>query len=314
MLKILIADEINDEAINFLEKKGFKTIVKTGLNEEQLIKELETCVGLVVRSKTKVNKNVIEKSKHLKVIGRAGIGVDNIDLEAASKNKKIVMNTPFGNSVSAAEHTIALMLSTARQIPYADKSTHEGKWEKSNIKGVEVADKILGIIGYGNIGSIVANRALGLHLKVIVFDPFLLSEKADAVGIKKVELNDLFKYSDFISLHTPLNKETKNIISSESFTKMKKGVRIINCARGGLIDEMALKENLESGHVASAALDVFSNEPPKNSLLLGTKNIILTPHIGASTVEAQEKVAIQIAIQISDFFTTGETSNVVNKI
>lgn len=314
MLKILIADKINDEAVSIFEANGLKAVVKTELNEEQLIKELETCVGLVVRSKTKVSKNVIEKSKNLKIIGRAGIGVDNIDLEAANKNKKIVMNTPFGNSVSAAEHTIGLILSTARQIPYADKSTHGGNWEKSKIEGVEVADKTLGIIGYGNIGSIVANRALGLHLKVIVYDPYLQNEKADAVGVNKVDLEDLFKYSDFITLHTPFNEETKNIIDAESFTKMKKGVRIINCARGGLIDEVALKENLENGNVASAALDVFYTEPPINSPLLGTKNLILTPHIGASTIEAQEKVAVQIAIQISDFFTLGKISNEVNKV
>jgi D-3-phosphoglycerate dehydrogenase len=312
MFKVLIADKMSDEAVKIFTDNGIETVVKTGLSEEELIKELETCDGLVVRSATKPNKNIIEKSKRLKVIGRAGIGVDNVDLEAATNNGKVVMNTPFGNSITTAEHAITLILSTARQIPFADKTTHEGKWEKSSIKGVEVTGKILGIIGCGNIGAIVANRALGLQFKVIVFDPFLQDEKAKTMGVEKVELEELFKRSDFITLHTPLNEKTKNIISKDAFKKMKKGVRIVNCARGGLIDEDALKENLESGHVASAALDVFVNEPPKGSSLLGTKNLILTPHLGASTTEAQEKVALQIAEQISDFLKTGAITNAVN--
>ena len=312
MFKVLIADKMSDEAVKIFTDNGIETVVKTGLSEEELIKELETCDGLVVRSATKPNKNIIEKSKRLKVIGRAGIGVDNVDLEAATNNGKVVMNTPFGNSITTAEHAITLILSTARQIPFADKTTHEGKWEKSSIKGVEVTGKILGIIGCGNIGAIVANRALGLQFKVIVFDPFLQDEKAKTMGVEKVELDELFKRSDFITLHTPLTEKTKNIINKDAFKKMKKGVRIVNCARGGLVDEDALKENLESGHVASAALDVFINEPPKGSSLLGTKNLILTPHLGASTTEAQEKVALQIAEQISDFLKTGAITNAVN--
>ncbi len=312
MYKVLIADKMSDEAVKIFTDNGIETVVKTGLSEEELIKELETCDGLVVRSATKPNKNIIEKSKRLKVIGRAGIGVDNVDLEAATNNGKVVMNTPFGNSITTAEHAITLILSTARQIPFADKTTHEGKWEKSSIKGVEVTGKILGIIGCGNIGAIVANRALGLQFKVIVFDPFLQDEKAKTMGVEKVELEELFRRSDFITLHTPLTEKTKNIISKDAFKKMKKGVRIVNCARGGLVDEDALKENLESGHVASAALDVFINEPPKGSSLLGTKNLILTPHLGASTTEAQEKVALQIAEQISDFLKTGAITNAVN--
>jgi len=312
MFKVLIADKLSDEAVKIFKDNGIETVVKTGLGEEDLIKELETCDGLVVRSATKPNKNIIEKSKRLKVIGRAGIGVDNIDLEAATNNGKVVMNTPFGNSITTAEHAISLILSTARQIPYADKTTHEGKWEKSAIKGVEITGKVLGVIGCGNIGSIVANRALGLHFKVIVFDPFLQDEKANEMGVEKVELQDLFKRSDFITLHTPLTEKTKNIINQDAFAMMKKGVRIVNCARGGLVDEDALKENLESGHVASAALDVFVNEPPKDSPLLGTKNLILTPHLGASTTEAQEKVALQIAEQISDYLKTGAITNAVN--
>ena len=312
MYKVLIADKLSEEAVSIFKENGIEAVVKIGLGEEELIKELETCDGLVVRSATKPNKNIIEKSKRLKVIGRAGIGVDNIDLEAATNNGKVVMNTPFGNSITTAEHAITLILSTARQIPFADKTTHEGKWEKSSIKGVEVTGKTLGVIGCGNIGSIVANRALGLHFKVIVFDPFLQDERAKDMGVEKVELNDLFKRSDFITLHTPLTEKTKNIINKDSFKLMKKGIRIVNCARGGLIDEEALKENLESGHVASAALDVFVNEPPKDSPLLGTKNLIMTPHLGASTTEAQEKVALQVAEQISDYLKTGAITNAVN--
>jgi D-3-phosphoglycerate dehydrogenase len=312
MYKVLIADKLSKEAVNIFSKNEIQSIVKTGLDVKSLIKELKNCDGLVVRSTTKVTKEIIEVSEKLSVIGRAGIGVDNINIKAATDNGKIVMNAPFGNSITTAEHTITLILCTARQIPYADRTTHEGKWEKSLIKGIEVSGKILGIIGCGNIGSIVAERALGLHFKVIAYDPFLQDKKAKEIGVEKVDLKELFKKSDFITLHTPLNEKTKNIINKESFKMMKKGIRIINCARGGLIDEIALKENLESEHVASAALDVFVEEPPKNNPLLGTKNLILTPHLGAATAEAQEKVAVQIAEQISNYLKTGEISNAVN--
>jgi D-3-phosphoglycerate dehydrogenase len=312
MFKVLIADKLSDEAVKIFSDNGIEAIVKNGLDETALIEALQDCDGLVVRSATKATKKVIESCQKLKVIGRAGIGVDNVDLEAATSNGKVVMNTPFGNSVTTAEHAITLILSTARQIPYASQTTHEGKWEKSSIKGIEVTGKYLGIIGCGNIGTIVAQRALGLQFKVLAFDPFLQDKKAEELGLEKVSLEDLFKRSDFITLHTPLTEKTKNIIGKDSFKKMKKGVRIINCARGGLVDEDALKENLESGHVASAALDVFVNEPPKGSSLLGTKNLILTPHLGASTTEAQEKVALQIAEQISDYLKTGAIMNAVN--
>ena len=312
MFKVLIADKLSEEAVRIFSDNGIEAIVKNGLDENALIEALQDCDGLVVRSATKATKKVIESCQKLKVIGRAGIGVDNVDLEAATNNGKVVMNTPFGNSITTAEHAITLILSTARQIPYASQTTHEGKWEKSSIKGIEVTGKYLGVIGCGNIGSIVAQRALGLHFKVLAFDPFLQEEKAKEMGVEKVSLDELFKRSDFITLHTPLTEKTKNIIGKDSFAKMKKGVRIINCARGGLVDEDALKENLENGHVASAALDVFVNEPPKGSSLLGTKNLILTPHLGASTTEAQEKVALQIAEQISDYLKTGAILNAVN--
>ena len=312
MFKVLIADKLSAEAVRIFTDNGIEAIVKNGLDEAALIKELQECDGLVVRSATKATKKVIESCAKLKVIGRAGIGVDNVDLEAATSNGKVVMNTPFGNSITTAEHAITLILSTARQIPFASQTTHEGKWEKSSIKGIEVTGKYLGIIGCGNIGTIVAQRALGLQFKVLAFDPFLQDKKAEELGVEKVSLDDLFKRSDFITLHTPLTEKTKNIIGKDSFPKMKKGVRIVNCARGGLVDEDALKENLDSGHVASAALDVFVNEPPTGSSLLGTKNLILTPHLGASTTEAQEKVSLQIAEQISDFLKTGAIMNAVN--
>ena len=223
MYKVLIADKLSEEAVKIFLDNGIETVVKTGLSEDELIKELETCDGLLVRSATKPNKKIIEKSKRLKVIGRAGIGVDNIDLDAAANNGKVVMNTPFGNSITTAEHAITLLLSTARQIPYADKTSHEGKWEKSSIKGVEVTGKILGVIGCGNIGSIVVDRALGLKFKVIVFDPFLQNEKAKEMGVEKVELKDLFERSDFITIHTPLTEKTKNIIDSDAFKEYEKG-------------------------------------------------------------------------------------------
>ncbi len=312
MFRVLIADKLSEEAVRIFTDNGIEAIVKNGLDETALIKELQDCDGLVVRSATKATKKVIESCPKLKIIGRAGIGVDNVDLEAATSNGKVVMNTPFGNSITTAEHAITLILSTARQIPYASQTTHEGKWEKSTIKGIEVTGKYLGIIGCGNIGAIVAQRALGLQFKVLAFDPFLQDKKAEELGVEKVSLDDLFKRSDFITLHTPLTEKTKNIIGKDSFPKMKKGVRIINCARGGLVDEDALKANLDSGHVASAALDVFVNEPPVGSSLLGTKNLILTPHLGASTTEAQEKVSLQIAEQISDYLKTGAIMNAVN--
>lgn len=312
MYKVLITDKISKKALKIFKKNGIKAIEKIGLNEEEIIKELKGVQGIVIRSQTKINKNIILKSKSLKVIGRAGIGVDNIDIEAAKNNKIVILNTPFGNSISAAEHTIALILSLARQIPYVNKITHEGKWEKSKLVGVEVSEKTLGIIGFGNIGSLVASKALGLNLKVIVYDPFLQFEKAKLMNVEKVKLNELFQNSDFISLHTPLTEKTKNIINKNSFKLMKKGIRIINCARGGLIEELALKKNLENGHVAGAALDVYNHEPiNKNNPLLGTKNLILTPHIGASTEEAQERVGLQIAEQISEFLITGKVINSV---
>ena len=246
------------------------------------------------------------------MVGRAGIGVDNVDIKAATVKGIIVMNTPFGNSITTAEHAITLMLALARQIPTADRSTQAGKWEKSKFMGVEITAKTLGVIGCGNIGAIVAERALGLKMKVIAFDPFLTEERALTLGVTKVELDELLRRADFITLHTPLTDKTRNILNAQALAKTKAGVRIINCARGGLIDEAALLAALDSGHVAGAALDVFLVEPAKVNPLFGHPNVICTPHLGAATVEAQENVALQVAEQMSDYLLTGAITNAIN--
>jgi D-3-phosphoglycerate dehydrogenase len=268
--------------------------------------------GLAVRSATKVTSKVLEQARNLKVIGRAGIGVDNVDIPAATARGIIVMNTPFGNSITTAEHAISLMLALARQIPEADASTRAGKWEKNKFMGVEIFGKTLGVIGCGNIGSIVADRATGLRMKVVAFDPFLSQERADDLGVEKVEIDQLFRRADFITLHTPLTDKTRNIISAGAIKNMKKGVRIINCARGGLVDEAALYEALKSGQVAGAAFDVFVTEPATENPLFHLPNVVCTPHLGAATSEAQENVALQIAEQMSDYLLRGAITNAIN--
>ncbi len=265
-----------------------------------------------MRSAAKVTADVIAAARELKVIGRAGIGVDNIDVRAATARGIIVMNTPFGNSITTAEHAISLMLALARQIPAADRSTQEGRWEKSRFIGVELFGKTLGVIGCGNVGTIAADRGLGLKMKVIAYDPFLSEERAVAIGVEKVDLAELLANADFITLHTPLTDKTRNILSREALAACKRGVRIVNCARGGLIDEVALAEALKSGQVAGAALDVFEVEPAKQNVLFGIDNVICTPHLGASTTEAQEKVALQIAEQMADYLLRGAITNAVN--
>jgi D-3-phosphoglycerate dehydrogenase len=266
-----------------------------------------------VRSSTKVNAAIMDAAlPRLKAIGRAGIGVDTIDVPAASARGIVVMNTPFGNSITTAEHAIAMLFALAREIPQADQSTQSGKWEKNRFMGVELAGKTLGLIGCGNIGSIVADRAHGLKMKVVAYDPFLSPERAVELGVEKVELDELLARADFITLHTPLTDQTRGILSREALAKTKAGVRIVNCARGGLIDETALKEGLESGHIAGAALDVFVQEPAKDNALFGTPGLICTPHLGASTTEAQVNVAIQIAEQMSDYLLLGGITNAVN--
>ncbi|MFZ2467975.1 MAG: phosphoglycerate dehydrogenase, partial [Parvibaculum sedimenti] len=312
MPKVLISDKLSPAAVQIFKDRGIEVDVKTGLDKDELIKIIGDYDGLAIRSNTKVTPAVIEAAKNLKVVGRAGIGVDNVDLPAATAKGIIVMNTPFGNSITTAEHAIAMMFALARDIPQANASTHAGKWEKSKFMGVEVTAKTLGIIGCGNIGSIVAERGIGLKMKVIAFDPFLTAERAADLGVEKVELDELLKRADFITLHTPMTPQTKNILNAANLAKTKKGVRIINCARGGLIVEADLKAAIESGHVAGAALDVFEEEPAKTNILFGMEQIVATPHLGASTNEAQENVALQVAEQMSDYLLDGAITNSVN--
>ena len=312
MPKVLISDKMDPRAAQIFRERGVEVDEITGKTKDELIAMIGDYDGLAIRSSTKVTKDVIAAAKNLKVIGRAGIGVDNVDIPAASAAGIVVMNTPFGNSITTAEHAIALMFALARDLPEADRSTQAGKWEKNRFMGVEVTSKTLGLIGAGNIGSIVADRALGLRMKVVAYDPFLTPERALELGIEKVTLDELLARADFITLHTPLTDSTRNILSRENLTKTKKGVRIINCARGGLIDEAALKDALDSGHVAGAALDVFVTEPASESPLFGTPGFISTPHLGASTTEAQVNVAIQVAEQMADFLITGGVTNALN--
>ncbi|MFV0431466.1 MAG: phosphoglycerate dehydrogenase [Alphaproteobacteria bacterium] len=312
MPKVLIADKMSPLAEGVFKSRKIDVDVITGLSNDELAEKIKDYDGLVVRSSSSATAKVIENAPNLKVVGRAGIGVDNIDIPAASKHGVVVMNTPFGNSITTAEHAIAMMMALSRKIPQANTSTHGGKWEKSKFMGVELMGKTLGVIGCGNIGSIAADRALGLKMKVVGYDPFLTLERAEKLGIEKVELDELFARADFITLHTPKTDKTAGILNKEAFAKMKDGVRIINCARGGLVIEADLKEALESGKVAAAALDVFEVEPAKENPLFGMENVIVTPHLGASTSEAQEKVAVQIAEQIADYLLTGAVTNALN--
>jgi len=314
MPKVLISDALSPAAVQIFKDRGIEVDFQPALgkDKEKLAEIIGNYDGLAIRSATKVSPKILEKANNLKVIGRAGIGVDNVDIPAATAKGIIVMNTPFGNSITTAEHAISLMLALARQIPEADRSTQAGKWEKNKFMGVEITGKTLGVIGCGNIGSIVADRALGLKMKVIAFDPFLSPERALDLGVEKVELDDLLKRADVITLHTPLTEKTKNIIDATAINKTKKGVRIINCARGGLVDEAALRAALDSGHVAGAAFDVFVTEPATENVLFGHPNVICTPHLGASTSEAQENVALQVAEQMSDYLMTGAITNAVN--
>jgi D-3-phosphoglycerate dehydrogenase / 2-oxoglutarate reductase len=312
MPKVLISDKLSPQAIEIFKDKGVEVDVKTGLSEDELIKIIGEYDGLAIRSATKVNEKVMAAAKNLKVVGRAGIGVDNVDVKAATARGIIVMNTPFGNSVTTAEHAVAMMMALARQIPSANASTHASKWEKNKYMGVELAGKTLGLIGCGNIGSIVADRAQGLKMKVIAFDPFLSVERAASINVEKVELDALLTRADFISLHTPMTDATRHLLGKENLAKCKKGVRIINCARGGLIVEADLKAAIESGHVAGAALDVFEEEPAKDNALFGMEQVVCTPHLGASTSEAQENVAIQVAEQIAEYLTVGTVTNALN--
>ncbi|OWU86124.1 3-phosphoglycerate dehydrogenase [Oceanicola sp. 22II-s10i] len=313
--KVLISDELSDAAVQIFKDRGIEVDFqpKLGKDKEKLLEIIGNYDGLAIRSATKVTDKVLAAATNLKVIGRAGIGVDNVDKDAASKKGVIVMNTPFGNMITTAEHAIAMMFAVARQIPEASASTHAGKWEKSKFMGVELTAKTLGVIGAGNIGGIVCDRARGLKMKVIAYDPFLSQEKADKMGVEKIDdLDDLLKRADFITLHVPLTDQTRNILSRENLEKTKKGVRIINCARGGLVDEEALADLLKSGHVAGAAFDVFSEEPATSNVLFGLPNVVCTPHLGAATTEAQENVALQVAEQMSNYLLDGAVENALN--
>ena len=312
MPKVLIADELSAHAVAIFRQRGVEVDVRTGLKAPELKAAIADYDGLAVRSASKVTAEILAAGPKLKVVGRAGIGVDNIDVPAATQRGVVVMNTPHGNSITTAEHAIAMMFALARQIPAADKSTQAGKWEKSRFMGVELTGKTLGIVGCGNIGSIVAERAHGLKMKVIAFDPYLSDERARDLNVQKVTLDELLARADIITLHTPLTDSTRNLIDAKAIAKTKKGVRIINCARGGLVAEADLKAAIESGHVAGAALDVFLEEPAKQNALFGMEQVITTPHLGASTSEAQENVAVQIAEQMADYLLTGAVSNALN--
>ena len=314
-MKVLISDKLSESAVNVFHDNGISVDFSPELGKSAvgLAEKINQYHGLVIRSNTKVTKEILNKATRLKVIGRAGVGIDNVNLTAASANGIVVMNTPFGNSITTAEHTIAMILSVARQIPDANISTHSGKWEKSKFLGTEIMGKTLGLIGAGNVGSVVASRAIGLKMRVVAFDPFLSSEKAKDLGVIKVDtLVDVLNCSDFVSLHLPMNEKTRNIISKEEINCMKPGAKIINCARGGLVDEEAIAAAIVSGKLAGAAFDVFSDEPAFKSPLFGLANVVCTPHLGASTKEAQENVAIQVSEQMCDFLISGALTNSLN--
>jgi D-3-phosphoglycerate dehydrogenase len=310
--KVLISDKLSPAAVEIFSARGIDVDFKPGLPPAELRAAIAPYDGLAIRSATKVTRELLDAAANLKVVGRAGIGVDNVDVKSATARGVVVMNTPNGNAITTAEHAIALMFALARQIPEASASTKSGKWEKNRFMGMELSGKTLGLIGCGNIGSIVANRAVGLHMKVIAYDPFLSEKRALELGVEKVELDALLARADIVSLHAPLTDSTRNILSREAIAATKRGVRIVNCARGGLLDEAALAEALQSGHVAGAALDVFEAEPATASPLFALENVVCTPHLGAATTEAQENVALQVAEQMSDFLLTGAVANAVN--
>lgn len=312
--KVLVSDKLSESAVRIFKDRGLEVEFRPGLGKDKrgLQEVIGNFDGLAIRSATKVTEKLLRNATRLKVVGRAGIGVDNVDLQAASRKGVIVMNTPFGNSITTAEHAIALIMALARQIPEASRSMRSGLWEKSRFTGIELLGKTLGVVGCGNIGSAVCSRALGLKMKVIGYDPFLSIERARKLGVEKVELEDLLARSDFITLHVPLTDKTRLMLDVGALARTKQGVRIVNCARGGIVDEEALAEAIRTGHVGGAALDVFATEPPKGSPLLGMKEVIATPHLGASTTEAQEKVAQQVAEQMSDYLLQGAVVNAIN--
>ncbi len=314
MPKVLISDKLSEAAVAIFRDRGIEVefAPELGKDPERLKAAIGGYDGLAVRSASKVTAEILEAADGLKVIGRAGIGVDNIDIPAASARGVVVMNTPFGSSITTAEHAIAMMMALCRQIPAANASTHAGKWEKSRFMGTEITGKTLGVIGCGNIGSVVAARAIGLRMKVIAYDPFLGEERAREMGVEKVSLEDLLARADIVTLHLPKTEKTANLLSAERIAAMKPGARIVNCARGGLVDEAAVAEALREGRLAGAAFDVFAEEPARENPLFGLENVVVTPHLGAATAEAQENVALQVAEQMSDYLLKGAISNAVN--
>lgn len=314
MKKILITDKIHPSCKDILENNSFEVDYRPQLTSEDVLSIIEDYNAILVRSATQVNTDVIQKGKNLELIGRAGAGVDNIDVDTATRNGILVMNTPGGNTISAAEHTMAMMMALSRNIPQANQSMKEGKWEKKKFSGMELSNKTLGIVGVGKIGKEVAKRAASFEMKIIAFDPFLSNDEATKLGIKLVSLNELFTNSDIITFHVPLSDETSNLINEKNLASLKKGVKIINCARGGVVDEGAILKGIEKGIIAGAAFDVFVEEPPKNKSLIENEKVICTPHLAASTEEAQEKVAVQLAEQIVEFFNGGTPAGFVNGI
>ncbi len=315
MPKVLISDKLSDAAVQIFKDNGVEVDFQPDLGKdpEKLAEVIGNYDGLAIRSATKVTADLIANADNLKVVGRAGIGVDNVDIPAASAKGIVVMNTPFGNSITTAEHAIAMMFACARMIPAADASTRAGKWEKSKFMGSEITGKTLGLIGAGNIGSVVASRALGLKMKVVAFDPFLSAERAVEIGVDKVDdLDELLARADFVTLHLPKTEKTANLLSADKIAKMKKGARLINCARGGLVDEAAVAAALKTGQLAGAAFDVYAQEPATDNVLFDAPNIVCTPHLGASTSEAQENVALQVAEQMSDYLINGAVANALN--
>ena len=310
--KVLISDAMSSKAADIFRARGIDVDVTPKLSPEELRGVIGQYDGLCIRSSTKVTPEILDAADSLKVIGRAGIGVDNVDVPRATQKGVIVMNTPFGNAITTAEHAIAMMFAVARQIPLANASTHAGKWEKSRFMGTEITGKTLGIIGVGNIGTIVVQRALGLKMRVVAFDPFLSDERAERMGITKVTLDELLAQADFMTIHVPKTKDTAGLIDATAINKMKKGIFVINCARGGIVDEGALRVALDTGHVAGAAFDVFADEPAKENPLFGHPNVVVTPHLGAATTEAQEKVALQVAEQMADYLLDGAVTNALN--
>jgi len=312
IMKVLVSDNLSDKGVEIMKKAGLHVDVKTGMTPDELKAVIGQYHGIVIRSATRVTAEIIDAAENMKVIGRAGSGLDNVDKAAATKRGIVVMNTPGGNTITTAEHTISMMCALSRFIPQATASMKEGKWEKKKFMGVELFNKTLAIVGIGNIGGQVAKRAQAMEMNVLAYDPFLSEEKAKEMGVEKVGLDAIWPRADFITLHTPMTPETKHLINKETIQLMKPGVRIINCARGGIVNEPDLLDALNSGRVAGAAFDVFEKEPPADLSLISHPNFICTPHLGASTGEAQENVAIAVAEQIVDYLLQGTIRNAVN--